>query len=1525
MSYVALAQAVRGGAAGSRAWELLRRRVGTRVFLVDDTYGLKVTWRRVIVLAAVLAVAITSVGGKPARKRVVKTSLGGNRFWATNGDWSPSGTPTAADDVIIANGSTMRMNANNAACNTLQVGQGTSGVLEFSSTGATRELFVTGNVTVLAGGIIRHRNNANSVHELYVGGNLSNAGTVDMYVNTSRYVRLIFNGGTNATISGAGVWDNYTVTFNKASQAVTVTNQATSNFWAGTNLSRTISYTSGTYVHDTATAGTMQAGLGAPDFDDVKAAAGITVKQGTLTAIGTTGNLVVRGKLRVEGGTMNIGAAALNALSYRDTTGVYEFVGGAVNISGRIITYDNVASVNWTHAGTTLTVGTVDTGSNSNLIGVREGSTLTWSSGSIILQQAPATGSIAHVALRPTAAAITGGTLQVGNASTTAGQTFTIANAVGVQNLTISNAGGTAKTLQLEQSRLRVQGALDIQSGTTLNANGFEVFAEGAWTNNGTFTAGSTDTSLVGFNGTTTISGSGTHQFRHVAVPGTVTLPTTTLVDGNLSSTGTINAGSGTVELNGSTAGAIRREYVNTSTGPAVNIPDNDPAGANSNLVVAGQGTISKVKVVVTVVHSFEDDLEIQLRHPDGTLVMLANNRGDVNGTEPDHFLGTMFDDAAGTPIAAGSPPYTGTFIPDGALSALDGKSANGTWQLFVEDTVPGDVGIIVGWSLYVTVDTAGSIGVNHLTVNASATKTAEWALDLNGNFTLSAGTFAPGSFTHTVGGHWNDSGGTFTPTAGTINFDGAAAQSITTGGSNNFFGVTMSNGGARTPATAMNIDGAFTLSGGSFAPGAFTHTVAGNWDDSGSSGGFTPGAGTIQFDATSGTQTLTVAAGNNFYNVTKTGGTATRQQAGAEAIDINGAFLLSAGTWDANSIGMEVAGSFTNNGAFTSGTQTVTLDGAAQSILGTSSTTFSSLTAAGSSTKTLNPGAGVETYVSATLTVSSTLALADSKILHLGTGAASGTANVTGTLLTTSGSSNKPTVTNFSAVSPRHDFNVTGTLDLDGLIFEYADASGMDVQPGGTILQLDNVAFQNIAAGGRHLGVNVASLSRNCYGCSFTAVGGGNNVVAVDTGAGDDLRLNFEFRSVAEHGAGAGESFDSDDDPDEDGLSAAGGAVVAWNYAIGTPQGEALAAYDLATFVYYGTYAIVSGSNGLSYVMLMDATGVVQYAYSFSEATYGTPVGPVWWDNDGGGANLRLYFGTTAGYLFRLNDSGAALAPAGGFPINMNVGFSPACNEVTSPCIADASRIYFGGREGGVYYLYSIAIGGGASWAWGTLPSVSAMRSLMGFAYDNGTYIYSVDDGGTAYRINASSGGVPVATNSGGGTMQAPVTISGGSPATQHLIVGSLGGTLNMIDADASAFTDYTGYPFSLTGGGAVRGAAFFDSIAEITYVCDGGGFVHLVKEGPPPAYVTGYPISMAEASALNTTPMLESGMLYVGNTNGKVYIIDASAASVAFTLNYGAGMAITGFGFDGNIILTTSNGKTYLLDPSNYPDPTP
>ena len=120
-------------------------------------------------------------------------------------------------------------------------------------------------------------------------------------------------------------------------------------------------------------------------------------------------------------------------------------------------------------------------------------------------------------------------------------------------------------------------------------------------------------------------------------------------------------------------------------------IPDDDPAGATSVIPITAPGNVVGITVGLTIRHTFDSDLTLQLISPGGTTITLASHVG-YRGA---NFTNTLFDDAATTSIDAGSAPFTGSFQPEQALAPLVGTAMSGNWKLFVVDDAARDIGTI--------------------------------------------------------------------------------------------------------------------------------------------------------------------------------------------------------------------------------------------------------------------------------------------------------------------------------------------------------------------------------------------------------------------------------------------------------------------------------------------------------------------------------------------------------------------------------------------------------------------------------------------------------------------------------------------------------------------------------------------------------------------------------------------------------------------------------------------------------------
>lgn len=140
-------------------------------------------------------------------------------------------------------------------------------------------------------------------------------------------------------------------------------------------------------------------------------------------------------------------------------------------------------------------------------------------------------------------------------------------------------------------------------------------------------------------------------------------------------------------------------------------IPITDASTTESLFFVDGVGSpILDVRVSLHITHPLAADLDISLQGPDGTTVDLSSDNGSAGAnygsTCTPEVSRTTFDDAAATAITDATASFVGSFRPEQALSAFDGKSgsgaANGLWRLRIVDDTSGNVGTLQCWSLFI-------------------------------------------------------------------------------------------------------------------------------------------------------------------------------------------------------------------------------------------------------------------------------------------------------------------------------------------------------------------------------------------------------------------------------------------------------------------------------------------------------------------------------------------------------------------------------------------------------------------------------------------------------------------------------------------------------------------------------------------------------------------------------------------------------------------------------------------------------
>jgi subtilisin-like proprotein convertase family protein/environmental stress-induced protein Ves len=149
---------------------------------------------------------------------------------------------------------------------------------------------------------------------------------------------------------------------------------------------------------------------------------------------------------------------------------------------------------------------------------------------------------------------------------------------------------------------------------------------------------------------------------------------------------------------------------------PGLSIPDNNPAGINSDIVSSESGAIASLEMSLDITHTWVGDLIINLTHVEsGTSIELVNRANGVDATfgcSSENIQTGVNDDApvslqedcvdGGQAVAYPEPAYT----PNNPLATFIGEAVSGTWRLNVSDNAGDDHGTLNEWCLLPTVET---------------------------------------------------------------------------------------------------------------------------------------------------------------------------------------------------------------------------------------------------------------------------------------------------------------------------------------------------------------------------------------------------------------------------------------------------------------------------------------------------------------------------------------------------------------------------------------------------------------------------------------------------------------------------------------------------------------------------------------------------------------------------------------------------------------------------------------------------
>ena len=361
-------------------------------------------------------------------------------------------------------------------------------------------------------------------------------------------------------------------------------------------------------------------------------------------------------------------------------------------------------------------------------------------------------------------------------------------------------------------------------------------------------------------------------------------------------------SGGTTITVDVSTAVCASFQSTNTSPNSAATLLFN----AGSHLTVSG---------TVTVGGDFAHPLNITMTSG-GTLTCAGFTIGNAGTWTPG--TGTVELTATNTLPTTFFTSFNNLKITAGTTTTAVGLAINGT--LIVADGATFSAG-------------AFTLTVTGITVTNNNTLTVTTALAGTGTLAQAAGatlnlnfTGAPGitGLTATASGNTVNYGFAGTQTVFPANyyhltFSNTSAKTLQTGTTAISGNLTLSGTASATAVTGLTIGGNVTIgTGTTFNAASYTHTVAGNWNRSGT---FTAGTSTIAFNGSS-LQTITATGGESFYSLTVNNSAAGIQLENA-AVATN-ALTMTQGNIDLNSNNLTLGTSAANVGTLSRTTGTM-------------------------------------------------------------------------------------------------------------------------------------------------------------------------------------------------------------------------------------------------------------------------------------------------------------------------------------------------------------------------------------------------------------------------------------------------------------------------------------------------------------------------------------------------------------------------------------------------------------------------
>ncbi|SEL53795.1 hypothetical protein SAMN04488505_102494 [Chitinophaga rupis] len=551
----------------------------------------------------------------------------------------------------------------------------------------------------------------------------------------------------------------------------------------------------------------------------------------TLSAISTVnGDLTINSGATLNSGgfTMNLYGNWVNSGTYTPSTGTVTLNGTSKTITGnttfnRVTVFGSYAvagsDINYNGLLLVATGGSFDGGSGQATIN----GDLT-NNGSLISNGTTTFSGTSLQTIR-FVNAVTSNSSGIINFNGSVSPVLNSTSSPSYATLNVNNTGGVTASVGWN-----VFVAFNISSGATFNGGASTHNIFGSFTNNGTVTSsgtlffgpssartikltgtGFTSTGTVLFGGTGAIAVTGTPTaLNNVVITNTagVTPATGWNIGGNfqIGNTGIFNAGSNTytvggdIESNGTLNGgtsiftmSAAAGYITGSPGTTFydftitgsitaesdfNVSRNFNVNSSSTAFTATPGSLVMTGAAAAVINGTQTSFtlaQLEVAKDAGSTVTLSKNLTSVASL--DITSGTL--DISTFTLTQDVGDFN---IDDNARLIIRGNNTLPVFTTYNLDTLS----TVEYAGVTQAVSAAATYG--NLTISAAGTKTAAAVLKILNDFSLSNGTFVPGSFADTIGGNWNMTSGAFTSTGSTMVFAGTGTQQVfSTGAFQNF------------------------------------------------------------------------------------------------------------------------------------------------------------------------------------------------------------------------------------------------------------------------------------------------------------------------------------------------------------------------------------------------------------------------------------------------------------------------------------------------------------------------------------------------------------------------------------------------------------------------------------------------------------------------------------------------------------------------------------------------------------------